>query len=120
MNMPTVSASSRCTIRWARPGSVLARWSSRRIWRPQGCEHRLDHEADAGLADLYGWALAEPALVGHDELDADQPEAFLTRAAAVTGVLVGRPQVVMSAVLPMSLRIAQPQRAALSGAPDPG
>src|SRR5450830_1968038 len=49
-------------------------------------EHRLDDEADARLDDLCGRALAEPVLVGHDELDADQPEAGLVLTAALTGV----------------------------------
>src|SRR5450756_1288007 len=52
----------------------------------EGREHRLDDEAAAGLADLCGRALAEPVLVGHDELDADQPEAGLVLTAALTGV----------------------------------
>lgn len=77
-----------------RSGSLLAplarragpRWSSSRIWRFEGGEHRLDHKSDACFGDLAGRALPGLVLVGHDQPHADELETVVVFSSAVTGV----------------------------------
>jgi hypothetical protein len=49
-------------------------------------EHGLDHETDAGLGDLGGWALTEPVLAGSDQLHANELEAVMVLATSVAGI----------------------------------